>query len=192
MSLGQTFFRDTRPGEHVIAIIRRHWFILFRDIVGLVFLFVLPFFVVPLIGAVITQGSAVPVSGGVILFFASLWSLIIWNLLFFRWTDYYYDVWVLTTNRIIDIDQQGLFHRDIATLFDLNHIEDVKTTVYGIIGNLLNFGKIQVQTAAHRDEFVMDGIENPVHFEQLIREAQQRHMAGMLKQGAHPGIEKLS
>lgn len=189
MNLGTTLFKDTRPGEHVVAVIRRHWFILFRDIAGVIVLFFVPFLMAPILGAMVAQGGAVQAPAGLALFFGSFWTLMMWNILFMRWTDYYYDVWILTSNRIVDIDQRGLFHRDIATLFDLNHIEDVKTIVYGVIGNMLNFGKIQVQTAAHRDEFVMDGIADPTKFERLIRETQQKHMAQMLKQGAHPEIK---
>ncbi len=189
MNLGETFFKDTRPGEHVVAIIRRHWFILFKDIFGLAVIFLIPFFLVPLVFGTLTQGGAINASGGFVLFFASLWSLIIWNLIFFRWTDYYYDVWILTSDRIIDIDQRGLFHRDVATLFDLNHIEDVKTILSGVIGNIFNFGKIQIQTAATRDEFVIDGIANPVHFERLIRDTQQKHMAEMFDRG-HPPMRR--
>jgi hypothetical protein len=178
-----TGFHDMRPGEQVVAVVRRHWFILFRDIFALGVLFLLPFFVLPLVIGIATSGGALGFSAGVGVFFTSLWALIMWNLLFARWTDYYFDVWILTSQRIIDINQQGLFHRDIATLFDLNHIEDVKTVTYGIIGNLLGFGKLQVQTAAHRDEFEMDGIANPVQFERIIRETQQKHLKRMMEEG---------
>lgn len=175
-------FHDMRPGEQIVAVVRRHWFILFRDIAALVIIFFLPFFVIPLVIGVATAGGAFQVPAGVGLFFTAWWALIVWNLVFARWTDYYFDIWILTSQRLVDINQQGLFHRDIATLFDLNHIEDVKTVTYGIIGNLLGFGQLQIQTAAHRDEFVMDGIANPVGFERIIRETQQKHMKKILEE----------
>ncbi|MEK9176848.1 MAG: hypothetical protein AAB923_00975, partial [Patescibacteria group bacterium] len=146
MNFGVTLFKDTRPGEHVIAVIRRHWFVLVREMLGLVLLFFIPFVMVPILFGTLTQGGTAEVSGGVVLFFSALWTLIMWNITFMRGTDYYYDVWILTSHRIVDIDQRGLFQRDIATLFDLNHIEDVKTILSGVVGNVLNFGKIQIQT----------------------------------------------
>ncbi len=133
MNNTRTFLHDMKSGEQVVAVVRRHWFILFRSILFLAIFFLLPFFALPLMAGVATAGGAVNIPTGIGLFFTSLWSLIIWNLLFTRWTDYYYDVWILTSLRIVDIDQKGLFHRDVATLFDLNHIEDVKDGALGIL-----------------------------------------------------------
>ncbi|MES2014503.1 MAG: hypothetical protein V4437_01670 [Patescibacteria group bacterium] len=165
---------DFREGERVIAIVRHHWFVLFREVFGLVILFILPFFLIPITFSIAVQGGNIPpVPGGVVIFFASLWTLIVWNLLFARWTNYYYDIWVITNWRILDVDQQGFFNRKVATLLTLDHIEDIETEVNGIINSLLNFGSIQVQTAAAHIEFHIDDIPNPTETERVIRSAQE-------------------
>lgn len=165
---------DFREGERVITIVRHHWFVLFREVFGLVILFLAPFFLIPIAFGIAAQGNSLPpVPGGVVIFFASLWTLILWHLLFARWTDYYYDIWVITNWRIIDINQKGFFNRTVATLLTLDHIEDIETEVTGIIGSLLNFGSIQVQTAAAHVEFHIDDIPNPTEVERTIRSAQE-------------------
>ncbi|MBI3574014.1 hypothetical protein HY090_03105, partial [Candidatus Kaiserbacteria bacterium] len=101
-------FKDFREGERIVAIIRHHWWVLLRSLIGIAILFVLPFFLAPLVFGFAAQGGTTPqISGGVVLFFSAAWALIMWNFLFARWTDYYYDIWIITNWRIIDIDQQG-------------------------------------------------------------------------------------
>ena len=168
--------KNMREGEKIVLVVRKHWFVLFRDILALAILFVLPFLLLPLFFGFLAQGQT-PINfpAGVGFFFASFWTLIIWNLLFARWTDYYYDIWIVTSQRVIDIEQKGFFHRDVATLFNLNLVQDVTTVLTGFFGNILGFGKLQVQTAASRDEFVMYDIADPVRVEHEIREAQRKY-----------------
>ncbi|PIR85438.1 hypothetical protein COU15_00685 [Candidatus Kaiserbacteria bacterium CG10_big_fil_rev_8_21_14_0_10_45_20] len=163
---------DFKQNEQVVAIIRRHWFVLVRDILGLAVLYAIPFLIVPFVLTAIAQNPAVQIPGSAGLVLGSLWSLLLWNMLFAKWTDYYYDIWIITNQRIIDIDQKGFFHRDIATLFDLGHIQDVKTVLSGVVGNILNFGLLQVQTAAAHKEFFMSDIANPGKVEKIIRKTQ--------------------
>lgn len=168
--------KDFKEGERVILIVRHHWFVLLREVFGILLLFILPFFLIPMVYAFsVSAGNAPNVSGGMILFFGSLWTLIMWHILFERWTDYYYDIWVVTSLRIIDIDQKGFFHRTVATMLTLDHIEDVETEVNGIFESLFNFGSIQVQTAATHVEFHMDDVPNPNSIERVIRSTQEEH-----------------
>jgi membrane protein YdbS with pleckstrin-like domain len=162
---------DFKDKERVVAVIRHHWFVLFRDVIGIGILFLLPFFILPMFWA-FAQASGFPaVSGGVALFFAAFWTLLMWNLLFVKWTDYYYDIWVITNWRIVDIDQNGLFHRNVATLLTLDHIQDIEAQLSGVLGNVLNFGHVQVQTAAAQREFAMNDVASPNKVVQIIRDA---------------------
>jgi hypothetical protein len=168
--------KNMREGEVIVLVVRKHWFVLFREVLGIIILFLIPFIFFPFFITLVTQGAELPsVSPAIGFFFASFWTLILWNVLFARWTDYYYDVWIVTSQRVIDIEQRGLFHRDVATLFNLNLVQDVTTVLTGFFGNILGFGKLQVQTAATRDEFIMYDIANPVQVEHQIREAQRKY-----------------
>jgi hypothetical protein len=184
-------FADFRDQERVVAVIRHHWWVLVREAGGLIILFIVPFFLIPIAFSFALQaGTAPTVSGGVVLFFGSAWALIIWHLIFARWTDYYYDIWVITNWRIIDIDQQGFFKRNVATLLTLDHIEDIETESAGIIASLLNFGHVQVETAAAERAFNIDDVGNPVRVEQLIRSAQEEQVRifGYHPSPRHEGI----
>lgn len=167
--------KDFKPDEHVLIVVRRHWFVFFRQIIGLMLLFFIPFFAVPILSLFITSGG-VDIPNGLGFFFASLWALILWQMLFARWTDYYYDVWIVTNWRIIDIDQNGFYSRNIATLLNFEHIEDITTHVKSVIGTFLNFGSVQIQTAAAKREFIFESVSNPRNVEAVIRKAQERYL----------------
>lgn len=167
--------KDFKADEHVLVVARKHWFVFFLEILGLVILFVIPFFFVPILNVFVTAGGGpVNVPAGYTFFFGSLWALIVWQFLFARWTDYYYDIWIVTNWRIIDIDQKGFYRRNIATLLNLDHIEDITTEEEGFFGSLLNYGSLQVQTAASHREFRMPSIARARKIERIIRDAQEK------------------
>lgn len=175
---------DRRPEEHIVGVVRHHWFVLFRETIGIFILFLVPFFLVPFIVAgIVNSATAFAVPAGFGLFFGAAWTLVMWHLLFMRWTDFYFDMWIITNLRIVDIDQRGFFHRDITTLLDLDHIQDINTTIIGIIGNILNFGTLMLQTAGAKVEFLMDEVAHPQKVERMIRDTQIEHARGKLHSG---------
>ncbi len=174
MDITKLALRDLKHDERLIIIVRHHWFILLKDVFGVLLLFLVPFIVVPIAGLYIA-GSGIPAAklGAIFGFLGSLWALICWQLLFVKWTDYYYDVWIVTNFRIIDIDQQGLFKRNVASILNLDHIQDMDYELHGVVGNILNFGHLSVQTAGSRNEFDFDDAGNPSYIERVIRDAQE-------------------
>lgn len=63
------------------------------------------------------------------------------------WADYYLDVWIITTKRLIDIRQSSLFSRQISE-FQIDRVQDVTIDIHGIIPTLLKFGNLRVETAS--------------------------------------------
>lgn len=158
--------------EHIESVIRKHWFILLRDVVGLVVIFILPFIVYPYIaenGIRLTESNtfSFDIDLTILLFAAASWSLLFWAKLAGVWTNYYLDAWVITEKRVIDIEQKGLFHRQTST-FRMERIQDITIEVNGIVPTLLNFGDIHVQTAGESREFIMKGISRPRRVRELI------------------------
>jgi hypothetical protein len=80
-----------------------------------------------------------------------LMTLILWYLLttaialegFFSW---YFDLFVITDERIIDIDFKNLIYKNI-TATKIENIEDVTYSVSGAIPSMLNYGNVVIQTA---------------------------------------------
>ena len=78
---------------------------------------------------------------------------------------YYLDVWVVTTERMIDIEQFGLFSRSISEL-ELFQVQDVTTDVHGVFPTFFNYGDVSVKTASENTAIVARQVHNP----NLVRE----------------------
>ena len=101
--------------------------------------------------------------------FLSIYYLSVWIFFFSQFTDYYLDINIVTNDRILDINQKGLFGRAVSEL-DLTRVQDVHSEIKGIIPTLLNYGKVEVQTAATEENFHFDQVPNPHKVRQRILE----------------------
>lgn len=139
--------------------VHRHWIFIALRFAGLVVMLFAPWLFVAVLQrlGIISLGT-VSLPSYIVLW--AVWGLVLWALFWQFWTTYYMDIWVVTNRRIIDIDYRRLFDRDIAIL-RLDRVQDVTTKVTGIIGTLLHFGSVSLQSAGSDKEFVIDQIANP-------------------------------
>ena len=140
--------------EKVLLIVRKHWFVMARTaILFFVLLFapVIGSFLFPYVKTAIPEDLLYAGTN----FFVSLYFAAISAFLFFEWMDYYLDTWIITSRRIIDIEQQGLFSRHVAEI-PLSRVQDITIEVNGILETFLGFGTIRIQTAGERDFFIHD------------------------------------
>lgn len=125
--------------ERVLLILHRHWFIfaLQATAIGMVGLF--PFFLFPIL----------PVGTALFWFFAVIYWLLLAAFLLVAWIEYWLDTWVVTTERIIDIEQRSLFSREISE-FLISRVQDVTVEVPNLMATMLRYGTIVVQTAGEK------------------------------------------
>lgn len=152
-------------GEKVVATVHKHWFALVTPGLGALFLLLLPSFLITGVYA-LPFNLNLEVSTPFINFLLSIYTLFILLFLFITWIEYYLDMWIITSSRIIDIEQTGLFNRQVSEIA-LDRIQDVTVEIRGIIKTLLGFGTIHIQTAGER-EFFIDDIPNPSHIKDLV------------------------
>lgn len=171
---------ELQKDEKVIYEIRRHWYILLAESALLIFLFFIPWLVLPGLEFV-----GVPLRGdaeALFVFLTASWTLLLWIAFGIVWTGYYLDVWLVTDGRIIDIEQRGLFSREVSE-FRLDRIQDVTIEVKGFLPTLLRFGDIYVQTAGETREFMIRHIPHPYHVKEVIVRAANRAIAEPKNQG---------
>lgn len=148
-----------QPGERVLLTIRKHWFILLRDTIGiLLFGIIPPLFAIFFLG---TLGSVETQAVILFVYASSLWLLITWIALSIVWTNYYLDMWVITEHRVIYVEQIRFFVREVRTL-PHERMQDVSVRYGNIIETLLDFGALRVQSAgAIQNDIVMRGMPHP-------------------------------
>jgi hypothetical protein len=170
------------PNEEVLHIVRRHWFLLFIEMVAIVIMAAAPFvlFAVlvfvptlsPLLQTLVDTAAIGPLSVGAL----SLWFLMTTIAAYMIWTHYYLDLWIITDRRIIMIDQVRFFDRRVSS-FRLERLQDLSVVMSGIIETFLNFGSIRAQTAATRDDhFRMNGLPDPRSILGVIQSATDRRL----------------
>jgi uncharacterized membrane protein YdbT with pleckstrin-like domain len=171
MFLGEQRFRGDE-GEKIIKLIHRHWFNIFKHfalILAMVAIIVGIFFYLP---ALLPQAFQDRDMYALLLFIENTFMVFIWLYVFFIWIDYYFDIWIITDKRIVNIEQKGLFVRSVSEL-KYEKIQDVTTEVKGVIPTFLNYGDVFVQTAAEKERFVFRQVPDPNRIKNLIMNLQK-------------------
>jgi hypothetical protein len=162
------------PGENVVVGIRKHWLIFLMQTSGLILGAIIPLLLLPFyrsfFSAIATPGENFQ---SLVLFFVGFWLLLMTVAFFVVLTGYYLDILVITNQRVIDVDQVGLFARDVATA-PLEKIEDVKIEVLGVFATFFKFGNIHIQTASEEREIVIKGIRYPEYARDVIMKAYEQ------------------
>lgn len=83
-----------------------------------------------------------------------------------QFIEFYLDMWIVTNDRIVDVEQNGLFSRTISEL-DLYRVQDVTVDMDGIFPSLFKYGHVRVKTASQNLGIVFHNVSNP----NQIREA---------------------
>lgn len=153
-------FIKQKPYEKPVFILRRHAIIFFKEIMIFVLLAAVGVGIYFLVVNLFPWMLAHPVAYPLLILIASIYYLSIWLLFFGYFLDYYLDLWVVTNDRVVNIEQHGLFARTIAEL-DLWKIQDVTSDVKGMIPTFFNYGNVHIQTAGEKERFVFEQVSNP-------------------------------
>ncbi|MBU0531206.1 MAG: hypothetical protein ABIG32_02880 [Candidatus Uhrbacteria bacterium] len=187
---------NAKPGEKTILFLRRHWFIPLRIVLILLVLLVVPivgyFIIMAEMPWVLEHNIVTPLQ----VLGVSLYYLIIWVYSFSEFIDYYLDIWIVTNERIINIEQLGLFARTASEL-NLTAVQDVTSDVRGITHTFFDYGIVHVQTAAETTRFIFKQVPHPEIIKRQIIQlsdqsrAKQREAAAEKIGQASPEIKKI-
>ena len=172
-------FKGQKKGEEILLVVHRHWFdVLIQFIVIFLMLVLLlsSFIFVPIFSSSLNRVLDPPL----FYFLQDSFLLFIWLLFFIIWIDYIFDVWIVTNERVVNIEQKGLFFRDISEL-ELENVQDITVEVMGIIPTFLNYGNLYIQTAAEKARFIFKHVPDPYAIKDLIMNLQKNYE----KQEAH-------
>ncbi len=159
--------------EKILFIVLKHWFVLLKETIFLSFLLFLPFAII-FIFSFLNKNFNININGNIIILFifaSSIFFFFLWIIFFIIWTDYYLDILIITNEHIIDVEQKGLFSRELST-FRLDKIQDMTAETNGIIQTLLSFGTIHIQTAGEDRDFIIRGIPKPFDVKYNISQQQ--------------------
>lgn len=162
------YFPGRQPDEKIIMVIRKHPIVYVRIVVVFILVTTLPlsFFLTFWLDLFpISNPQAVGLAGylGAVLF-------LLYGLMFLMIAilDEEFDLFILTDQRLIDITQVSFLKRTVATT-PLGQIQDTTSNIQGILGTIMNYGRIDVKTAAGTaSTFNMDHVNDPSMVSRVI------------------------
>ncbi len=165
-------FRGKREEEAIILILRRHWLVLIFKFLPL-FIFFIGIVGFNLLADNFILSFQIQVDKNFIALINIFLYMFFWLGFFITWIDYYFDTWVVTDQRIVNIEQVGLFRREVSEL-EHSKIQDVTSEIKGIIPTLFKYGYIYIQTAGEKERFVFKQVSEPVKVRNIIMQLQKR------------------
>lgn len=163
--------------EKVVLFLRRHWFAPLSIALSFILLIVIP---AGLVGYFADKQNwfTHPTLGPLLILAGSMYFLAVWLIASIEFTDYYLDTWIVTNERIINIEQMGLFHRHASELH-LANIQDVTADTEGFLHTMFNYGHVFIQTAAEEERFNFRDVPKPDKVKdiilELVEEDKKRH-----------------
>lgn len=157
--------------EQIVAFLRHHWVVYVGPLVVLAILGALPIVAIAFLGSV--PASYGPVVAAVATLLLSMYYMTLWITVFTALLQSYLDVWIVTTKRLVYIEQHRLFSRTVSEQ-SLSRVQDVTSSIRGIFPTLLGYGSIAVQSAGATERFRFRSIAQPTSVAKVILEHAHR------------------
>lgn len=101
-------------------------------------------------------------------------SLLLWYLLVMGFTiesylKWFYRVYIVTDERIIDVDFISMVYKNVSTT-KIDNIEDITSYGVGFMSSIFDFGTVMIQTAGAVPELVFERVPQPSKVTALLNE----------------------
>ena len=171
---------NTRPGEKVVRVIKVHW-----------------------IGYVILASHGILTMLIWISFHFALWftalsflfSTILWIMslivLYIEWLNYELDMYVITNNRIIWIEQISFLNRTVSET-NLAQVQEVNSSTKWFFANIFNYWDVLIQTAWNKTTLSMWLCPDPIQEARKILNIVESYKESRMKNMIEMEEEKIN
>lgn len=157
---------------------RRHWFFVAIAMLKPILLSLLPWLIA--FGLAFFDLSLANQQTFAALFWYFAW--LFWSFCFcwgvLIWLDWYLDLWVLTSQKIIDIQQMGLFKRLVMT-YSLNNIQGVAIKTGGLLSSFFKYGDAEIKISGQANAVVFREIPNASLVQEKILQTHQAYLKSL-------------
>lgn len=109
--------------------------------------------------------------------FGGLYIMFVLSFFMTEWIFWYQDAWIITHDRLIDIQIVSLFNRRMSQI-SFNQIQDVRVEIQGYLQNIFNYGTVLVQSAGHQSFFQLNAIPRPTEIASEISDRSLQEQGG--------------
>jgi membrane protein YdbS with pleckstrin-like domain len=162
-------FIKKKDYEKIVYVLRRHWITFIPIVLFFLFLLLIPVIIYYFLNIAVMAWQENEIIYPLLVLFGGIYYLVTLAFFSFRFVEFYLDVGIVTNDRVLDVEQLGLFSRSISEL-DLFRIQDVSTEVHGVLATIFQFGDVVIKTASSNAHIIFRNVSNPNEIrENLIR-----------------------
>lgn len=146
-------FETQEKKEEIILLLRRHWITNLPRLILALILMAAPFFfnLIPGLSTLMVLYGAMV---------RALWYLFTFAFVLESFLSWYFNVNIVTDERIVDIDFYSLIYKEISHC-KIDKIQDITFTMGGVTRLLFNFGDVIIQTAGEIPVFKFEAVPRP-------------------------------
>lgn len=170
-------FVGTDEHEHIILLLRKHWLTNVRWIATAILLLIvpLPFVYFPILNFMPERFLVIT-----ILF----WYLVTSAYSLEKFLSWFFNVYIVTDERVFDVDFYNLVDRDITDA-NIKDIQDVTSAMRGALRTAFDYGDIRIQTSAEVPEIEFESVPHPDRVAKILRglrvEEEQEELEGRVR-----------
>ncbi len=156
-------FATQESEEAVLLLLRKHWITNVPWILLVVGMVIAPAFssvILPNLGWLPARFEFMAVV---------LWYLLTLAVVVENFLDWYFNVYIVTDERIVDIDFYSLIYKKISDM-QIYRIQDITVTQGGVVRALFDFGTVLIQTAGETEEFDFVDVPHPELVSKFLNE----------------------
>lgn len=159
-------FEEQEADEDIIFLLRKHWVTNLSWILIGVLMILGPLVIFPLFSRF---GLLPQIPNGRVFTVTLFWYLVTFGYLFFNFLSWYFNAYLLTTERAVDIDFYNLMYHHVAST-RMNKVQDVSYQQGGVMRSIFNYGDVFIQTAGEAPNFDFLAVPKPALIVEKLNE----------------------
>jgi membrane protein YdbS with pleckstrin-like domain len=160
-------FQTQKEKESIILFLRAHFITNLSWIFITLILLVLPMVILAVLSNFGLDFLSTSIASRFTLVFILLYYLLVSSYVFICFLHWFYNVFIVTSERVIDIDYSDIVIHNIAVA-SLTHVQDVNYTQSGFISTFFDYGHLFIQTAGDERNFEAFSIPKPREASHII------------------------
>lgn len=158
-------FETQEKQEVIILFLRQHIIVLIPWLVIGAVMLLAPTVVFPIVFRFILKSWNIPV--GYMIVGTIFWYVATFGFILTKFIFWFFNIFIVTNERIVDIDFVNLLHKDIAET-QLERVQDISYKTSGILATMFNLGDVAIQTAGEMPNFVFERVPKPSEVVDII------------------------
>lgn len=163
-------FESRGDDEKIVLILRQHIIVNVKWIVIAILMFLVP-------SVVNSFGVFNSIPNGFELVITMAWYLVAMTYAFENFLNWYFNVYIVTNERIVDVNFHNLIYKSVSDA-TLDNIQDVTYNMGGVTRTIFNYGDVFIQTASEVSRFDFLAVPNPSRVSKIINELTEQHEEG--------------